>query len=220
MEFYLLYTDITFMENDFLMAQARRHLNEDRIKRAQRCQKKEDRLRSIAAGLLLEYGLQKYGLTQKQTEGGFRQAQFEFGRNGKPLLKNQMPPLFFNLSHSGNYAAAVFSSYPVGLDIETIRVGQQKIVNHFFSEDEKAYLNAHWNDREFTKIWTRKESYIKANGKGMAMPLDSFSVLENQCGDYFMKSFFLKENVWLSVCQMEKEILGSPMKVDLTRGLL
>ena len=40
-------------------------------------------------------------------------------------------PLMFNLSHSGMYVAAVFGTEDVGVDVELIRTGKQKIAQRF-----------------------------------------------------------------------------------------
>ena len=46
----------------------------------------------------------------------------------------------FNLSHSGMYVAAAFGTEDIGVDVELMRTGKQKIAQRFFAEDERKYL--------------------------------------------------------------------------------
>ena len=87
------------------------------------------------------------------------------------------------------------------MDVELMRTGKQKIAQRFFAEDERKYLEKCWTDEAFTGIWTRKEAYIKAVGTGIAMSLDSFSTMEEQVGEYYLKTWNVKGDVWLSVCR-------------------
>ena len=100
---------------------------------------------------------------------------------GKPRLVGFDPlPLFFNLSHSHNYAAvAVSPCFEVGIDIEHIRPIGFEVAEHFFSAGEVAALKALPASRRteaMFNIWTRKEAYLKALGLGLSVPLDSFDV--------------------------------------------
>jgi 4'-phosphopantetheinyl transferase len=109
---------------------------------------------------------------------------FAYGEKGKPgLLKDQNSlDLRFNVSHSGNLGIlAVTSGFEVGVDVET----RQKVVDYisvaqrFFSRREYEALSNVPEDlrqRAFLRCWTRKESYVKALGQGLACSLKSFSV--------------------------------------------
>ena len=127
----------------------------------------------------------------------------------------------FNLSHSGTYVAAAFGTEDVGVDVELIRTGKQKIAQRFFAEDERKYLEKCWTDEAFTGIWTRKEAYIKAVGTGIAMSLDSFSTMEEQVGEYYLKTWNVERDVWLSVCR-KGSVIGRclPEKIALEQVFL
>ena len=100
--------------------------------------------------------------------------------HGKPGLADG--PLRFNLSHSGSLLLlAVTSDREVGVDIEQIRpdFGGEAIARRFFAPAEvESLLSLPPEARTlaFFQGWTRKEAYIKAHGKGLAMPLDEFEV--------------------------------------------
>jgi 4'-phosphopantetheinyl transferase len=53
------------------------------------------------------------------------------------------------------------------------------VARRFFAEEEATAIFAEPAEarrRAFFRCWTRKEAYIKAKGKGMSIPLDSFAV--------------------------------------------
>ena len=79
------------------------------------------------------------------------------------------------------------------MDIQKSAVYSPALVNRFFAEAERDYIEAAQDKNcAFTEIWSLKESYIKAVGTGMHMPLSSFSVIEMsslwhcQLGEYHL----------------------------------
>lgn len=107
--------------------------------------------------------------------------RFGAGDFGKPRLID-FPRLHFNFSHSGDWAlAAVADAGPVGVDLEEMRPLSEhgELAARFFSTAENAALAALPHEqrlRAFYEIWTKKEAVVKADGRGLAMPLHSFSV--------------------------------------------
>lgn len=109
---------------------------------------------------------------------------FETNAHGRPEVAARFGvDLRFNLSHTdGLVACAVCRSADVGVDVEAMdrRTETVEIAERFFSARELADLRAlpfaEQRDRFFV-YWTLKESYIKARGLGLALPLDQFSFL-------------------------------------------
>ena len=114
-------------------------------------------------------------------------AEWRFGQNdfGKPGIdRPEAPPeLAFNLSHTqGLVVCAVAKAASVGVDVEAIDrdVEHLTIAERFFAEPECRYLRGAAADergRAFFRIWTLKEAYIKAHGRGLSIPLGSFAVV-------------------------------------------
>lgn len=103
---------------------------------------------------------------------------------GKPYLHNY-PDFYFNISHTRNALVVAFSLKPVGVDIEKIHDADLKIASRFFSEDEQHYINnAIDTDKAFFEIWTKKEAYIKWSGRGLSIPLTSFSVFDPRISEH------------------------------------
>ncbi|OTA14544.1 4'-phosphopantetheinyl transferase [Xenorhabdus vietnamensis] len=98
---------------------------------------------------------------------------------GKPYLTNR-ENIWFNLSHSGSAMALLLScAGDVGVDIEcrTAQKDYAKIAHRFFHAEEKSSLSQlapHSAQRRSHMLWCLKEAYIKAIGKGLAQPLNSF----------------------------------------------
>lgn len=176
-----------------------------------------DQRRSLGAGLLLEHGLRSLGYSLLEDVQGMTCVHVKKGDFGKPYIA-ELPESCFNLSHAGNYAAAVFSDCEVGIDIERLRDVKSGLIRRSFCEEEYASLvqrGASEDTKEcvdtltarqksdFIRLWTRKESYIKAVGEGMHLPLTDFSVLEDVVHgqiDYYLHTWEPAEGYWLSVC--------------------
>ncbi|QMV15014.1 4'-phosphopantetheinyl transferase family protein [Vibrio spartinae] len=98
---------------------------------------------------------------------------------GKPTIAGT-DSLWFNISHSNGVGVLLLSKIgDVGVDIEFKKKDSQilKIAQRFFHRQEMAQLESlHCGDacRQARQLWTLKESYIKAIGKGLAQPLNSF----------------------------------------------
>jgi 4'-phosphopantetheinyl transferase len=110
--------------------------------------------------------------------------QWQFGANawGKPDIRAPAGHgrLRFNLSNvRGLVACAVSLDVDIGVDIEeSCRKVELSIAEHYFSRAEFEYLRQLPKgqlERKFLEIWTLKESYIKARGLGLSLPLDTFS---------------------------------------------
>jgi 4'-phosphopantetheinyl transferase len=118
--------------------------------------REDDALRSLAGGLLVRY-----------IAGG---KTVEYAEKGKPYIAGGP---FFNVSHSGDYAAAVVSaSAPVGIDIEdtgNMRGGKfSALAKAVFHPDEFRYFNEAPSPQRFYEIWTQKEAFAKCTGTASA----------------------------------------------------
>ena len=101
--------------------------------------------------------------------------------NGRPRIVSPCPgrPLEFNISHSGEMVALAVAARPVGVDVECLsRDSDIERLERYFSPTEREALLALAPDdrrRRFFELWTLKESYLKARGVGLRLPLDAFT---------------------------------------------
>ena len=122
-------------------------------------------------------------LVSKHT--GLHNGDIHIARNsfGKPFVSG-LYNFYYNVSHSGCWVACAVDSSEVGVDVEEIKEIDFAVAHSVFSTAEYHDLM----DREeskrlpyFYELWTLKESYVKAIGKGLSEPLPSFSMqLHNQ----------------------------------------
>ena len=113
---------------------------------------------------------------------------FEYGKQGKPYIKDKInnKAIEFNISHSElHILIAITLENNIGVDIEKVNknIDFEGLSKRFFSKKESEYLNSLESDKKldaFYNIWTRKEAFIKATGKGIAYGLDKFSVSTNK----------------------------------------
>ena len=96
---------------------------------------------------------------------------------GKPFLVDY-PDLAFNLSHTANKMVIVTAYHcDLGVDIEqcTPRKNLAALVDKCFAEEEKTFwqqLPQSQQLRAFYQFWTRKEAFVKATGRGIALGLN------------------------------------------------
>lgn len=173
----VLITNISPLRDAALYEELLRYVPAERQEKIARCGKQEDRRRSLGAGLLLEYGLRSLGCSLLPLVPGTETVHLVRGAYGKPELSGGTG-VHFNLSHAGDYAAAVFDDGAVGIDVERARRVNVNVMQRQFTAAENAYLRS--KPDAFLRLWTRKESYCKAVGEGLHLPLSSFDVLEDQ----------------------------------------
>jgi 4'-phosphopantetheinyl transferase len=153
-------------------------LSADEKHRASRFIFPADRQRFIAARALLRTILAGY-LTADPCS-----LTFIYSKRDKPSLAAPYgaSEITFNLSHSGGVALyAITRRREVGVDIEQMRRNSdlEGIARRFFSAHEQRQLEglpAEEKVHAFFRCWARKESYIKATGDGLSLPLSQFDV--------------------------------------------
>jgi 4'-phosphopantetheinyl transferase len=106
--------------------------------------------------------------------------RFVTNDHGRPRV--QSPPLDgldFNLSHADGIAVVLVGRGVLGVDVEPLaRRAPLEVADRYFAPAEVRALAAlppAERPRRFLEYWTLKESYIKARGLGLALPLDAFA---------------------------------------------
>jgi len=112
-----------------------------------------------------------------------RDWQFSLNRYGKPEIQNTTGDLAirFNISHTdGLILCGIVPNDDIGVDIEDCRRKNTTIdiAGRYFSnqevEDLRKLPESDQRNRFFA-YWTLKESYIKARGMGLSLPLNQFT---------------------------------------------
>jgi 4'-phosphopantetheinyl transferase len=109
--------------------------------------------------------------------------QYQKNKYGRPELIRQPAGinLRFNLSHTdGMIILGITLDDDLGVDVEDIKRDRQliDIADRYFSGlevDELRSLPESQQQERFFDYWTLKESFIKARGMGLSLPLDQFS---------------------------------------------
>lgn len=164
--------------NGDLLEHYRSLLSDEELRRESRFVFARDRRRYLVTRALVRTVLSRYGPTPP--------AAWRFTTNpyGRPDVDNNGDPeraLSFNLAHTSEMVLlGVTHGGPIGVDIEDVRHERAPldVANHFFAANEVASLNAlppAARPERFFAYWTLKESYIKARGMGLSIPLDSFA---------------------------------------------
>jgi len=109
--------------------------------------------------------------------------KIETAEFGKPVLASSADAwLCFNVTHSATQAlVAIGRERRIGVDIEQVReeLDHSALMQKYFAAEEQAELAQLPSPdrlRAFFDCWTRKEAYLKATGRGLLTPLDSFVV--------------------------------------------
>lgn len=169
----ILYMDASILDDPVLFEKGLTLVSEKRKEKVLRYQNSVPARLSLAAGILLRIAMEQYGVMDKMNE--IMHEEF-----GKPYLKGT--DFSFNLSHSGNYAICAYSDHRIGADIQFLNKNLPKYTDRILSESEKTYI-MQLNEAErvyvFYELWARKESLIKWDGRGLRLPLQELSFVEN-----------------------------------------
>jgi 4'-phosphopantetheinyl transferase len=134
--------------------------------------------------------------------------EFELNEFHKPKIKNQ-ENIHFNTSHSGDWLVFIFSNNPCGIDIEKINpdFDYPTILEMSFHPNEIDFIQkSNQPVNQFFKIWTIKESILKAEGTGLMDNLNElntlkdFSKLPAENEVWQTQSFLIGGDYWCSIC--------------------
>lgn len=151
-------------------------LSDEERARHRRLMRAEDRDLFLSARVLVRRTLSRYC--------GIAPAEWTFQRNqyGRPEISNRDAPggLRFNLSHTQQMAALmVHDDADGGVDVERLgRVASLPSVSRTafasIEQEQLAALPDAQQQARFHRLWTLKEAFIKATGRGLSLPLKDF----------------------------------------------
>jgi 4'-phosphopantetheinyl transferase len=173
---WLAYYDA--ITDERLLADYRPLLNQDEKEQQARFYFAKDRLRYLVTRALVRTVLSRYESI------GPGEWIFSTNAYGCPEIANEQVKeerLSFNISHTHSLIVlGVTRRRALGVDVENWRARDVSIdiADRFFAPAEVKALSGvppHQQQYRFFEYWTFKESYIKARGMGLSLPLDKFS---------------------------------------------
>lgn len=177
-------TVVTIGEVSFAQAEGwLRYVSALRRDRIARKRSDEDKLLSLAAGLLASSELsRRSGIPAERL-------RFTHGRFGKPYLEGS--GIQFSLSHTSGAVCAAFSDEgEIGADIERKdRRISRRLYDRVLSAAEKPLVGS---GEDFIRLWVQKEAFLKRLGTGIADDLrgaDTTLIKDTaalDCGEYFV----------------------------------
>lgn len=99
--------------------------------------------------------------------------------SGRPIQSETPAGWHLSVSHSHGFTGCALSHRSgIGLDLEPIKrqTQWQRVVRRWFAPEEQDWLLNEADDEEFLTVWTLKEAWLKATGRGIANQLQSLRV--------------------------------------------
>lgn len=127
----IIVSDIRQFDSEFSFKEALNKLDKKRISRINSLKSPEDKKRSLTAGLLINYAMRELNIN----------SEIKSDSHGKLFWDNNSE-LFFNISHSGNFATIAYGNTPVGIDIQKFRNINDGVAKRFLSTAEYEVLQA------------------------------------------------------------------------------
>lgn len=185
------------IDDDRLEPAYRALLSSDESHQQRRFYFRDDQRRHLVTRALVRTVLSRYLATDARA---LRFTTNRFGRPEVADLPREHCGLAFNISHTrGLIALAVAWHRKLGVDVENERAGEAslQVAQQVFATSELAELARlplEARRSRFFEYWTLKESYVKARGMGLSIPLKQCSfhypheravciALEPQLGD-------------------------------------
>lgn len=162
-----------------------RTLPEHLQKQIVRYRRWQDRQAGLLGKLLLKEWLQEHGYDRDCLD------RLVLDRYSRPRLDRSID---FNISHSGEYVVCVVSGRGnVGVDIEPVRsIDLADFEGYMPLAQWKAINGSKDPYRSFFRYWTQYESIIKAEGRGLSVPLKDI-YLDGDTAVLYGDTWFLRE---------------------------
>ena len=156
-----------------------------------------DKLLSLTAGLLIRAEVGDLPLSVSE--------------HGKPYAVGS--DKYFSVSHSKETAVIAVDDAEIGADVEQLHDKDYlRLAERFYHPNElEAVRNAEDQIRAFTRIWTRKEAYLKQLGIGIATDLRAFDTTSGELSERIRS--FDREDCVISVCS-GKSLAGLPIEIS------
>jgi 4'-phosphopantetheinyl transferase len=131
----------------------------------------KDKVLSLSGRLLLNKGLNNLRLSNNQLK-------LILDENRRPFISKHFD---FNISHSGSLVTcAIANGVRLGIDIEWIQPVKFNDYSSCMSAQEWKEIEKSENPlKEFFVFWTVKESVIKADKRGMSIPLKNIQIFSD-----------------------------------------
>jgi len=150
----------------------------DEIERARKFRDEPRRQQFVVTRALTRIALSNY-----VAEVAPEEWRFVMGAHGKPALAPEFAPhgLYFNAAHTAGLVALAVARVPdVGVDVENLVDGHPplSIASRYFDAAEVRDLDELPIGEKrvrFYALWTLKESWLKATGRGLAAGLGNIS---------------------------------------------
>jgi 4'-phosphopantetheinyl transferase len=175
-EVHLWYAVPESVEGEERQAAARALLTATEEEQRHRYRFERDRTLFLATRMLVRTTLSLYA------DVAPRDWRFTVGEHGRPEIGWPLtaPPLQFNLAQTnGLVVCAVGRGRPLGVDVENLsREAPIGLIDRVFAPSEAAAfheLPADLRTERFFEHWTLKESYVKARGLGLSLPLEQIA---------------------------------------------
>jgi 4'-phosphopantetheinyl transferase len=191
------------IDDEALMHRYRALLSVEEKERERRFRFPKDKKRFVVTRALVRTVLSRYVPVAPE---GWSFAANAYGRPviaGLPL--GDAPPVDFNVTHTDDLIvmAVAASRCSVGVDAESLstRRAPMEIASRFFAPAESAVLDSMLAAEQtslFFQLWTLKESYLKACGRGLSIPLEkvAFALSSSRIDVVFDAALGEDESTW------------------------
>jgi len=157
------------------------------LDKASKYRRWQDAQALLIGKLLLKRGLNEFGFQD------FLLENIQYNAFNRPYINAR--ELDFNISHAGQYVICALSKqHRVGVDIEQVHpVDLQDFATCFTGPELDRLSRSPEFLFDFFNIWTIKEAVIKADGRGLQIPLQQFEAGEQiKLGDNLWHTHTLK----------------------------
>ncbi len=192
-------------------------LDDDELTRFKRYQNNSSAMQFLVGRLLLRYMLSKH------YQLSYHSINIVYNDYGKPTLSAN--DIYFNIAHSGKWVVCAIADSPVGIDIEKINKWRPIVARRLFSADEYKVLLTHKGrarDDYFYTLWTLKESYSKAIGRGLTLPFNALNIKKSQLNqlfvtddNYLLKQYNVDNEYKMAVCTANDNFADDVKIIDI-----